>query len=96
MRPHKAKTDSDEAMLKRLSEMPEAQQEHFKMVVRIISSCYGPDKTTSGVLLVRNAGQLAVMSINANEMDMAEMLADAKVAIGEAVLEDAPPRAQYN
>ena len=95
MREHKS-AESDEKMLNQLAALPEKDQEHFKMLVRLISRCYGKDAAASGVLIVRDSARLAVLSVNANDIDMAEIIMCAAEATGSVLMEDAPPKEMFN
>lgn len=95
MREHKA-IDSDEQMIKHLATLPQKDQEHFKMLVRMLSKCYGQDAKASGVLIVRDSRQVALLSVNANDLDVTEMVMSAADAMGAAILEDAPARDRFN
>ena len=96
MRPHKTADNDDDAMLKRLAEMSAEQQEHFKTVVRLLAACYEPNATSSGVFIVRNASNVALISINANDMDATEMVIRASEVLQDTLCEDAPPRELFN
>jgi hypothetical protein len=95
MREHKTK-DSDEQLLKHLAKLPDKEQEHFKLLVRMLAKCYGPDAPASGVLIVRDHRQIALMSVNANDLDVTEIVMSAADAMSEAILEDAPPKEMFN
>jgi hypothetical protein len=95
MREHKS-AESDEKLLTHLSTLPAKDQEHFKLLVRLISRCYGKDARASGVLIVRDNERLAVLSVNANDIDMAEIIMCAAEATGSVLMEDAPPKEMFN
>jgi hypothetical protein len=95
MREHKS-AESDEKMIAHLASLPEKEQAHFKMLVRLISSCYGQGAEASGVLLVRDKERIAVLSVNANDLVMTEILMSAIEAMGDVLLEDAPPKEMFN
>lgn len=95
MREHKS-AESDEKMIAHLASLPEKEQEHFKMLVRLLSSCYGQGAEAAGVLLVRDKERIAVMSVNANDLAMTEILMSAMDAMGDVLLEDAPPKEMFN
>jgi len=98
MREHKAADamETDEQMLKHLAMLPDKEQEHFKLLVRMLAKCYGPDAPASGVLILRDHRQIMVLSVNANDLDVTEMLMSAADAMSETILEDAPPREMFN
>lgn len=95
MREHKS-AESDEKMLAHLASLPEKDQEHFKMLVRLISSCYGQGAEASGVLLVRDKERIALLSVNANDLVMTEIIMSAAEAMEGVLLEDAPPKEMFN
>lgn len=98
MREHKASsiTDTDEQMLKHLATLPDKEQEHFKLLVRMLAKCYGSDAPASGVLILRDHRQIALMSVNANDLDVTEMIMSAADAMSETLLEGAPPKEMFN
>lgn len=96
MRPHKESKVSDEVMLKRLSMLPEEKQEHFRMVLRLIADCYNKENPSSAVLMVKNSVNIALVSINANDINIAEILSEASKIADSLILEDAPPREMFN
>lgn len=83
-------------MLKRLTDLPAEQQEHFKTVVRLLATCYEKEACVSGVVLIRNNQNVALVSINANDMDATEMVLKASEVLQAAVQEEAPPRELFN
>lgn len=87
----------DEALMKRMTALPKDAQEHFKMVVRLVALCYIDPEQYSGLLLVNGEdGGLVMMSLNANDMDAAELLVEASEYIHQIVTRDAPPKEQFN
>lgn len=87
----------DEALMKRMAELPKDAQEHFKMVVRLVALCYVDPEKYSGLLLVNGEDDgLVMMSLNANDMDAAELLVEASEYIHQIVTHDAPPKEQFN
>ena len=98
MRPHKtAEQDSD--MLAKMAALPDKEQEHFKALVRVIASCYGADAVASGVAVFTGYGrdsELVVVPINANDMQIADMLLNATREMTSVVMDDAPPKELFN
>lgn len=88
--------DKDEAMMQAVLKMSAQEQEHFKKMIRFVASCYIDKNNFSGLLIVRESGDTVLISINANEMDAAEMIGDVAQFINKVVTHDAPPREQFN
>ena len=92
------KNESDAQMLKALALLDKDMQEHFRTVVRLIALCYTAPQLYKGAVITRcvEEDEILMMSLNANEMDVAELVAEAAGVITDVVTESAPPRAQFN
>jgi hypothetical protein len=89
--------DTDKKMMKALGLLDKDMQEHFKAVVRMVSICYTDPHLYSGVVVVRRTDEdILIISLNANEMDAAELITAAGGVITDVVTESAPPREQFN
>tara|TARA_R110000822_G_scaffold235176_1_gene366118 strand:+ start:75 stop:353 length:279 start_codon:yes stop_codon:yes gene_type:complete len=90
-------TDTDdEQMMEALSKLDVQAQEHFRAVVRLLALCYTSPELFSGLLITRCEDETLMTSLNANEMEAAEILSNATKFIGAVVTHDAPPRDQFN
>jgi hypothetical protein len=80
-----------------LEMMTEDQREHLRIVITELIQCY-VNTDLHGVVLVGRApySQYKVMMTNADEMDAAKLLAAAGAFVTESVMEDAPPKDQFN
>lgn len=87
---------SDEHLMDELAKLPPKAQEHFKMVVRLVAQCYVNTDDYSGLLIVKETDSTLLMSLNANDMDAAELVIEASEFISRVVTSDAPPREKFN
>ena len=87
---------SDEQLMEELAKLPPKAQEHFKMVVRLVAQCYVNTDDYSGLLIVKEDENTVLMSLNANDMDAAELIIEASEFISRVVTSDAPPREKFN
>jgi hypothetical protein len=85
-----------ETLERRLALMSEEEQEHFKMVILTLSQCYGPDPDQA-VLLVKSKGEMAgLITMNADDMEAAELLGEANEFFGHLNMRGAPPKEAFN
>lgn len=87
---------SDEKLMEGLAKLPPKAQEHFKMVVRLVAQCYIDTDDYNGLLIVKDGEHTVLMSLNANDMDAAELIIEASEFISRVVTHDAPPREKFN
>ena len=82
---------------RRVAEMTDEEQEHFKECIMRIAMCYGKD-ALRGVLIVN--GHLEdvseVIQFNCNDMDAFEILNSATNYFNFLNVKDAPPKEQFN
>jgi hypothetical protein len=91
--------EDDKKMMKALALLDKDMQEHFRTVVRLIALCYTAPDLYKGAVITRcveEDDEILMMSLNANEMDVAELVAEAAGVITQVVTEAAPPREQFN
>lgn len=86
----------DAQMMEALSTLDEQAQEHFRSIVRMLALCYTAPQLYSGVLITSNEDETVMMSLNADEMEAADLIAKASTFITRVVTQDAPPRDQFN
>ena len=80
----------------RLRTMTEEEQEHFKLVVLQLVKCYGPDPDQA-VLLIKTNGEMAgLITMNADDMEAAELLLEANDFFGYLNMAGAPPKEAFN
>ena len=80
----------------RLRTMTEEEQEHFKLVVLQLVKCYGPDPDQA-VLLIKTDGEMAgLITMNADDMEAAELLLEANDFFGYLNMAGAPPKEAFN
>ena len=81
---------------KRLALMSEDEQEHFKMVILQLVRCYGPDPDQA-VLLIKSKGSMAgIITMNADDMEAAELMLEANDFFGYLNMAGAPPKEAFN
>lgn len=89
-----------EDMEKALDKMSEDQRDHLKLVISELVRCY-INEDVHGLLLIGKAehslaNPLKILSINATDMEAATLMVTANEFINYSVLEDAPPKEQFN
>lgn len=85
-----------DAIEQRLTIMTEEEREHFKMVVLQLVKCYGPDPDQA-VLLIKTNGEMAgLITMNADDMEAAELLLEANDFFGYLNMAGAPPKEAFN
>jgi len=84
-------------MQQALEKMTEDQREHLRIVITELIQCY-LDDDTHGMVLVGKApyNRFAIMAVNTNELDAAELLGAANTYVQESVMYDAPPKEKFN
>lgn len=87
---------TDDELMAALMKLPTQAQDHFKLVVRLVALCYTDPENHSGLLITKEEDGTVLMSLNANDMDAAELLIEASEFISRVVTSDAPPREQFN
>lgn len=81
---------------RRLELMNEEEREHFKMVVMQLIQCYGPDPNQA-VLIIKTGGEMAgLITMNADDMEAAELLIEATEFFGHLNMAGAPPKEAFN
>ena len=86
----------EQALEGRLALMSEEEREHFKMVVLQLVRCYGDDPDQA-VLLIKSKGEMAgLITMNADDMEAAELLLEANDFFGYLNMAGAPPKEAFN
>jgi hypothetical protein len=76
--------------------MSEEEREHFKMVILQLVHCYGPDPDQA-VLLIKSKGEMAgLITMNADDMEAAELMLEANDFFGYLNMAGAPPKEAFN
>jgi hypothetical protein len=76
--------------------MSEDEKEHFKMVILQLVKCYGPDPDQA-VLLIKSKGDMAgIITMNADDMEAAELMLEANDFFGYLNMAGAPPKEAFN
>jgi hypothetical protein len=86
----------EQALEGQIALMSEEEREHFKMVVLQLVGCYGPDPDQA-VLLIKSKGEMAgLITMNADDMEAAELLLEATDFFGYLNMAGAPPKEAFN
>ena len=86
----------EQALERRLALMSEDEQEHFKMMILQLVKCYGPDPDQA-LLLIKSKGDMAgIITMNADDMEAAELLLEANDFFGYLNMAGAPPKEAFN
>ena len=86
----------EQALERRLALMSEEEREHFKMVILQLVHCYGPDPNQA-VLLIKSKGDMAgIITMNADDMEAAELMLEANDFFGYLNMAGAPPKEAFN
>jgi hypothetical protein len=88
---------SAKEMEQALSEMDEDLRDHLRFVISSLIECY-LDEDTHGLVMINNNNRdgLALIALNATEMDAAEMMIKANEHINAMAMQDAPPKEKFN
>lgn len=86
----------DTQMLEALSKLDERAQEHFRAIVRMIALCYTDPQLFSGVLITRRENETSLTSLNANEMEAADIINNASEYMTSYTMQGAPPKDKFN
>lgn len=86
----------EQTIERRLALMSEEEQAHFKMVILQLVKCYGPDPDQA-VLLIKSKGDMAgIITMNADDMEAAELMLEANDFFGYLNMAGAPPKEAFN
>lgn len=80
-----------------VNKMTEEQRTHLRIVISELIRCYLDDETHGMVLVGRTPyNPFKIMAVNTNEMDAAELLSAAQEYVNASLMDDAPPKEQFN
>lgn len=79
-----------------LEKMNIHQREHFRLLISQLIECYVNDQKHGVVIIGDESPIVAVMAINATDMDAAELLQVADKHLHYRATEDAPPKEMFN
>jgi hypothetical protein len=86
----------EQALEGRLALMNDEERAHFKMVILQLVKCYGPDPDQA-VLLIKSDGEMAgIITMNANDMDAADLMNEATDFFSHLNMAGAPPKEAFN
>lgn len=89
--------DEQKEMEQALSAMSPHQRDHLKTVIRSLIQCYLHDDRHALVLTGSdNREMLTIISVNADDIHAANLLAAAETYINFRVMEEAPPKEMFN
>lgn len=88
---------SQEELERRVAQMSDEEQAHFKLLIHKLVMCYGEGKAQAVVVIGRAEDQMAgVVTLNCNEMEASQLMLAANDFFGFLNLMDAPPKEQFN
>jgi hypothetical protein len=89
--------DQEQAIDALLKAMSEDEKTHFKTTVLKLLTCYGPN-ANQAVLIIKDVAedQLALATMNLDEMEAAEIMIEANDFFGFLNTIDAPPKEAFN
>lgn len=94
---HTRKPMSHEELARRVDEMEDGEQAHFKHLIELLVHCYGTGKLHAVVVFGdAEHGAEGVMSLNCDEMGAAKLLIAANDFINYINVADAPPKEAFN
>jgi hypothetical protein len=68
---------------------------HYAMLISVLSSCYA-DEDNNAVILANIDGSMAIMSINATEIQITKLMDEAHEYVMAKVMADAPEKSMFN
>ena len=85
------------AALARLEKISPDERRQLGHILTMLAECYGEGATGMAVVAFRmNKEVTALLGVNTNDMDAAEMLRDAADIMSHALVVDAPPKEMFN
>ena len=88
---------SQEELERRVAQMSDEEQAHFKLLIHKLVMCYGEGKAQAVVVIGRAEDQMAgVVTLNCDEMEASQLMLAANDFFGFLNLLDAPPKEHFN
>ena len=88
---------SQEELERRVAQMSDEEQAHFKLLIHKLVMCYGEGKAQAVVVIGRAEDQMAgVVTLNCDEMEASQLMLAANDFFGFLNLMDAPPKENFN
>ena len=88
---------SQEELERRVANMSDEEQAHFKLLIHKLVMCYGEGKAQAVVIIGRAEDAFAgVVTLNCDEMEASQLMLAANDFFGFLNLVDAPPKEQFN
>ncbi len=85
------------AALARLEKISPDERRQLGHILTMLAECYGEGAKGMAVVAFRmNQEVTALLGVNTNDMDAAEMLRDAAEIMAHALVVDAPPKEMFN
>ena len=89
--------DEAQAFAKRVAEMDEEEQAHFRALIAKLSHCYTKDTAQAVVLYAHsNTPLVEALTINCNDMEGYGIVKSAFNYFAFLNVQDAPPKEQFN
>ena len=88
---------SQEELERRVAQMSDEEQAHFKLLIHKLVMCYGEGNAQGVVIIGRAEDEFAgVVTLNCDEMEASQLMLAANDFFGFLNLVDAPPKEQFN
>jgi len=88
---------SQEELERRVAQMSDEEQAHFKLLIHKLVMCYGEGNAQGVVIIGRAEDEFAgVVTLNCDEMEASQLMLAANDFFGFLNLMDAPPKEQFN
>lgn len=85
------------SVMEKISRLSKEHRDHFAATIALLATCYDEESRSRAVILVdRPDDMLHVVSLNANELDVAELIQNGATLLNLVVMEDAPPKELFN
>ncbi len=97
MRNTVAQTEDAIAFMAKVESMSQEARDHFKIVIEQLITCYLDEKSHAVVLIDHDDNdKTAMIAVNANEMEVANLLNIGALASASMVMEDMPDKGMLN
>ena len=88
---------SQEELERRVAQMSDEEQAHFKLLIHKLVMCYGEGKAQAVVVIGRAEDQMAgVVTLNCDEMEASQLMLAANDFFGFLNTLGAPPKEKFN
>ncbi len=85
-----------DATIENLSHSDTGLREHFGKLIMMLAKCYDENLPNKAVVLVDTGDSLLTFCVGADDMELADMLAQANEMAQALTMLDAPPKELFN